>query len=95
MVHIDLLPVVIIVSALFFGGIAAFVYVTESAKKAASCVELTRILECKRLPSSHAFPSLRSDKDAELRARGVTLTSSGMAIKLDKAAPTRGRFTRS
>lgn len=30
----------IVISALFFGCIAAFVYVTESAKKTAACVEL-------------------------------------------------------
>lgn len=88
---------VIIVSAIFFGAIAAFVYVTESAKKAASWVEhLQLLLPVYRLIYSCLYFLLllltHSDKDNELRARGVTVTSSGVAIKLNKAAPTQGRM---
>lgn len=34
----------------------------------------------------------RSDTDSELRSKGVTVTGSGIAIKLDKQAPTRGEL---
>ena len=44
----------------------------------------------------HDAPILSlSDTDTELRAKGVTMTPTGIAIKLDRQAPTMGQSTRS
>jgi hypothetical protein len=90
------LHTVIIVSTLFFGAIAAFVYVTESAKKAAACVvaltNFEAVMDTIRTNARYSIVAVHlfSETDSGLRAKGVTITESGIAVKLNKPAPTRG-----